>query len=116
MADSVFVTTRDEQDGIKNAINGIKTFGIVPNIHKLYQSSVVYTKRKNICFVGNFGTHHNVDAVRYFINEIFTDVNVILINSFATLPGAGSRAAGRRACEAAAGPGLGNDQLPFTIG
>lgn len=69
-ADSVIVVSETEKKDIQAKISGIKDFGIIPTIHKINASLRTYQKRRNICFVGNFGNKHNVDAVSYFIENI----------------------------------------------
>lgn len=70
-ADVVVVVSEEEQKGIQDKISDINRFEIIPNIHEIHFSSRPYNKRRNICFIGNFGNKHNVDAVRYFIEKIF---------------------------------------------
>lgn len=71
IADTVFVVSEEEKKDIENAISGVKSFEVIPNIEKVLENRLPYRKRKNICFVGHFGNKHNVDAVIYFIEKIF---------------------------------------------
>ncbi|MEE4262876.1 MAG: glycosyltransferase family 4 protein [Desulfobacteraceae bacterium] len=69
------VTVSDEEIGhIRTSIDGIKAFAVIPNIHEVCQATRPYGSRSHICFVGNFETPHNADAVAYFIGKIFPQV------------------------------------------
>lgn len=70
-ADTVVVVSQEEKKDIQNAIPDIRNIEIVPNIHEISYIDRPYSKRNNICFVGHFGNKHNVDAMTYFIENIF---------------------------------------------
>lgn len=70
-ADTVVVISEEEKKDIQNKISCIKKIETVPNIHEILDAARPYNERKNICFVGHFGNKHNVDAVIYFIENIF---------------------------------------------
>jgi glycosyltransferase involved in cell wall biosynthesis len=70
-ADTVVVISKDEKKDIQNHVANIKKIEIIPNIHKPLEVIRPFIKRNNICFVGNFGNPHNVDAVKYFLRDIF---------------------------------------------
>lgn len=70
-ADIVVVVSEEESRNIQEKITGIKRFEIVPVIHQISNFIRPFNKRRNMCFVGHFGNQHNVDAVRYFIENIF---------------------------------------------
>ena len=70
-ADTVVVVSEDEKNDIQNKIIGVRKIEVVPTVHEISHVTNFYNNRKNICFVGNFGNNHNVDAVRYFIDNIF---------------------------------------------
>lgn len=76
-ADCVVVVTEEEKKGIlKTLKKQIKSLLIVPTIHDITDmellSKVPMEKRFcNLCFIGNFGAQHNVDAVRFFLREVF---------------------------------------------
>ena len=70
-ADIVIVISEDEQKDIKTKISNIKQIEIIPNIHEVSHFVHPYSKRRNMCFVGNFENKHNVDAATYFIENIF---------------------------------------------
>ena len=69
-ADTVVVVSEEEKNDIQNKIFGVRNIEVVPIIHEISHTTNFYNNRKNICFVGNFGNNHNVDAVRYFIDDI----------------------------------------------
>jgi len=70
-ADTIVVVSHEEKKDIQNAIPDIRNIETVPNIHEVSSLDRPFNKRKNICFVGNFGTKHNIDAVTYFLENIF---------------------------------------------
>jgi O-antigen biosynthesis protein len=70
-ADCVVVISQEEKKDIQDKIPNIKKIEVVPNVHKIPYNVRPYSRRKNICFVGHFGNRHNVDAVTYFIENIF---------------------------------------------
>ena len=70
-ADVVVVVSDDEKRDIQCKIKGIAKLEVVPNVHEIPDDYRAYSKRRNICFVGNFGTKHNFDAVQYFLDNIF---------------------------------------------
>lgn len=83
-ADCVVVVTEEEKtDILKTLRKPIKSILTVPTIHDIFDmellSKVPMEKRPcNMCFVGNFGAQHNVDAVRFFLREVFP----LVLNNF----------------------------------
>jgi glycosyltransferase involved in cell wall biosynthesis len=73
-ADTVVVISEEEKGDIQDKIMGISNCEVVPNIHDILDASRPYSGRRNICFVGQFGNKHNVDAVTYFLEEIFESI------------------------------------------
>lgn len=71
MADVVTVVTQEEKNDILGHIAAIGRIEVIPNVHDLPSEYSPLAKRRNICFLGNFGTTHNADAVRYFLDHIF---------------------------------------------
>ena len=71
MADTVVVVSDDERKDIQKSIRSIKQIEVIPNIHEVPEYFRPWRKRRNICFVGNFGNRHNVDAVKHFLQNIF---------------------------------------------
>lgn len=74
IADKVVVVSKDEKTDILNAVQAIKSIAIVPNIHDILSEQNPLNDRQHICFVGNFGNKHNVDAAAYFVEKIFDHV------------------------------------------
>ena len=70
-ADMVVVVSEEEKRDLQCQIGGIDCVEVVPNIHEITDTFQTYEKRKNICFIGNFGAKHNFDAVQHFLNNIF---------------------------------------------
>jgi len=70
-ADNVIVVSKTEKNDIQEKISAIKNFAVVPIVYDISTLSPPHHKRKHICFVGNFGNQHNVDAVKHFIENIF---------------------------------------------
>lgn len=73
-ADQVVVISKKEQENISEKIAGIKSFKIIPNIHEINDFDIPFHQRRNICFTGHFGNKHNIDAVEYFLDHIFKDI------------------------------------------
>ncbi len=70
-ADTVIVISDKEKRDIQSTIMGAREIEIVPIFLEIFHSTRPYSKRRNICFVGHFGNKHNVDAVKYFLENIF---------------------------------------------
>ena len=71
IADTVVVVSEEEKKDIQIKIPGTRKIETVPNIHEIHYRDRPYSMRNNICFVGHFGNKHNVNAVTYFIENIF---------------------------------------------
>lgn len=48
-----------------------KSYPVIPNIHTMCDTSPAYKASQHICFVGNFNVNHNLDAIEYFVQDIF---------------------------------------------
>lgn len=76
-ADCVVVVTEEEKNDVLNALNKpIKEIKSIPTIHEVIDTELhslvpMENRASNICFVGNFGSQHNVEAVRFFLKEVF---------------------------------------------
>ncbi len=70
--DAITVVSHDELNSILSSFPSLDSnkFIIIPNIHETDEKIRPFHKRKHMCFVGNFGTKHNVDAAMHFIEEI----------------------------------------------
>jgi len=73
-ANTVVAISKEEAEDIRQEISNIKTIKTIPNIHETFRSSRSFNARKHICFVGHFGNQHNVDAVKYFLEEIYDKI------------------------------------------
>jgi len=67
-ADIVWVVSENEKKMIKRLNNRIK---IVPTIHELEKDINSYNEREGIVFLGGYRHQPNVDAVEYFMSNIF---------------------------------------------
>lgn len=69
-SDSVWCVTEEDKNFLQNlALNA--HFEIVPNIHAVGTRGKIFSERANLLFVGNYEHRPNVDAVVYFLDEIF---------------------------------------------
>lgn len=68
-ADRVVCITRDEENLLKTALPEIETL-IIPNTHALIDSGPAWAERRDLLFVGNFSHPPNIDALRWWTNEI----------------------------------------------
>lgn len=89
-ANSVWVVTGTEKKILtSNTFFGISSnIFIIPNIHRKYNESLGYDKRSGIVFIGGFKFSPNVDAIDYFIKQIYplieqdlANVNVNIVGS-----------------------------------
>jgi glycosyltransferase involved in cell wall biosynthesis/Flp pilus assembly protein TadD len=71
IADKIIVVSESEKDDIKSSLNFQTPTEVIPNIHDVKKTSTSFFQRKNFCFFGNFNVNHNVDAVKFFIGQIF---------------------------------------------
>lgn len=70
LADRVITVTEDEKQSIAAAVPGC-SLAVIPNIHTMRQDNPGFEARRNICFIGSLGIPHNLDGVRWFVNEVF---------------------------------------------
>ena len=49
---------------------------VIPTCIKISKTKNAFSKRKNICYFGFYGHQPNVDAVNYFIRNIFNKINI----------------------------------------
>lgn len=67
-ADSVWVVTRDEAHRIQPEIGCV---GIIPTIHRVQADRPAFGQRRGVVFLGGYHHRPNVDAVQYFMRDIF---------------------------------------------
>lgn len=72
-ADQVWCVTEDDKKSLQTVAPDAK-IEIVPNIHALHRRGLPFAERRDLLFIGNFGHRPNVDAVHYFLKEIFPSV------------------------------------------
>jgi len=79
-ADCVVVVTEEEKNDVLKAVKKpIKEMRSIPTIHEVIDTELLSlvpmeSRANNICFVGNFGSQHNVGAVRFFLKEVFPKI------------------------------------------
>lgn len=73
IGDAISVVSHNELNSLLSIFPSLDAdkFIIIPNIHETDEKIRPFYRRKHMCFVGNFGTKHNVDAAMHFIEEIF---------------------------------------------
>ena len=73
-ADRVWVVTEQDKKSIESNVRNIP-IDIIPNIHLVSSEAPDFDKSRDLLFVGNFAHPPNVDAVDYFIKEIWPGVS-----------------------------------------
>jgi glycosyltransferase involved in cell wall biosynthesis len=68
-SDVVFAITAQERDAVLVEVPGARV-EVIPNVHSCRPSSLPWTERKDLMFIGGFEHTPNVDAVRWFIDRI----------------------------------------------
>ncbi len=76
-ADRVWVVTEEDRKKIQPYIDDVP-IDVVPNIHQPVPYQKSFAQSKDLLFVGNFSHPPNVDAVQYFVKEIFPEVRSAL--------------------------------------
>ena len=71
LADLVLAVTPVERQNILENVGADLNVAIIPNIHSVPTETPSLEQRKHICFLGAFKVKHNLDAVRWFRNEVF---------------------------------------------
>lgn len=73
-SDAIFVVSEDEKKDISALSEKISPIYVIPNIYENFNFTQKFENRKNIAFLGNFHINHNIDAVYYFIRDIFPKI------------------------------------------
>jgi glycosyltransferase involved in cell wall biosynthesis len=68
--DRVITVTDEECRSIASAIKGCEC-STIPNIHQPLAKLPEFDARRNIVFIGSMRVNHNLDAVRWFVKEVF---------------------------------------------
>ena len=76
-ADVTLVVSPEEKKIIEKESPAVAV-KIVPNIHQVYGSKSSFDKRGGLLFVGGFRFAPNVDAMIYFVKEIFPEIRAQL--------------------------------------
>jgi len=69
-SDSLWVVTDKDGEVISEEVKNVP-ISIIPNIHPKIKNSKIFEETENLLFIGNFWHQPNVDAIDYFLNEIF---------------------------------------------
>lgn len=78
-ADSVWVVTQQEKDILqKLALAETEKIYVIPNIHRLADTFPGFTERTGIVFLGGYRHAPNVDAVDYFMSDIYPHLSKLL--------------------------------------
>ncbi|MEJ5350722.1 MAG: glycosyltransferase [Melioribacteraceae bacterium] len=76
-ADEIWVVTDFDKKVLEeNGIN--KIINIIPNIHEKINEVKVFENTSDLLFVGNFWHLPNIDAIKYFLKDIFPKVLKVL--------------------------------------
>ncbi len=83
--DQTWVISNDEKDIVSKLTTNVK---VIPNIHPVANAVKDFYSTKDILFIGGFRHTPNVDAMLYFVSEIFpevlkrvNDVKLVIIGS-----------------------------------
>ena len=69
-ADMIVTVTEQDRMEIKNHLSDKPIF-LLPNVHDIIQVKVPFAERNDLLFVGSFSHDPNIDAVLYFVREVF---------------------------------------------
>lgn len=71
-ADCLWMVTKKERDIVLPIVSNSEiAIHVVPIIHPVEKHLQAYSQRKGVVFLGNYGHSPNVDAVNYFMQEVF---------------------------------------------
>jgi GT2 family glycosyltransferase len=65
----VTVTEQDKIEIRKHKVN--KPIFLLPNVHDFVETGISFSEREGLLFVGSFNHDPNIDAVLYFVREVF---------------------------------------------
>lgn len=69
-ADETWCVTEDDKNHLLREVPNAK-IEIVPNIHTLEGRGKTFAERRDLFFIGSFNHRPNLDAVKFFLDEIF---------------------------------------------
>lgn len=75
--DQVWCVTEEDQKALAREAPGAR-FAIIPTIHRLQDRGRSFAERDGLVFIGNYLHPPNVDAVHYFVREIYPIVREAL--------------------------------------
>ncbi|MCX7610901.1 MAG: glycosyltransferase, partial [Ignavibacterium sp.] len=70
-ADALWVITEKDLEAVKDHISKKLKVSIVTNIHQEINFEKKFENTRDLLFIGNFWHNPNVDAINYFVTEIF---------------------------------------------
>ena len=85
-ADAIITITDRDWDHIRDYLPGARHF-VIPNIHCVDEGPIESDGRSGLIFVGNFNHLPNVDAVKYFLGEIFPKIKAKIPDMTFTIVG-----------------------------
>ncbi len=71
LADWVLTVSEVEKHDICASIGYDCNVSVIPNIHTIPALGPAIQQRRHICFIGGFHVTHNIDAVKWFLKEVF---------------------------------------------
>ncbi len=72
-ADRLWVVTEEDKRAVAQEISNVP-IDIRPVVHELPQVKGSYDAREGILFVGNFNHRPNIDAIEFFVKDVFPEV------------------------------------------
>ncbi len=85
-ADAIITVTEKDWEQVKDHLPGMAHY-VIPNIHAADSAPVELNGRSGLVFVGNFNHLPNVDAVNYFLREIFPEIKKKMPDMMLTIVG-----------------------------
>lgn len=70
LADTVVVSSVKDKKQAEEGVEGKIDVQIIPNTYEIIGSSPSFEERKDICFIGDFDSKEDTDAVVYFLKDI----------------------------------------------
>lgn len=87
-SDAIIAVSEVEKMHIEAALQPRNQIYVIPTIHECEKTNIAFEARKDLVFIGNYLHTPNVDAVKYFIGEIFPavqakipDVNFLVVGA-----------------------------------
>lgn len=88
MADTTIVVSNDERNLLNDLLPELSV-AVISNIHRERDLGPIRSERDGLMFVGNFHHPPNLDAMRWFISEIFPLVTAALPQTILRIIGSG---------------------------